>query len=103
MPTVSKNESLTFVLTSFGLAHGPWIKYIGEFYKGKFHGQKIFGHEGREYVAQYKNHKRHGQETCKYANCRQFIGEWKKGKRHGKGILTQGDGKVKKGVWKKIN
>ena len=70
-------------------------KYIGEFYKGEFHGQGIFRHEGREYVGQYKNHKRHGQGTCKYANGSQYIGEWKKGKRHGKRILIQGFGKNK--------
>ena len=41
-----------------GTAMGPDDqKYIGEFYKGEFHGQGIFRHEGREYVGQYKDHK----------------------------------------------
>ena len=52
-----------------GTGMGPkGQKYIGEFYKGEFHGQGIFRHEGREYVGQYKNHKRHGQGTYTYAN-----------------------------------
>ena len=43
--------------------HGTTIspkgaKYVGEFYKGKFHGQGTFtGIDGRKYVGQYKNHK----------------------------------------------
>ena len=41
-----------------GTGMGPkGQKYIGEFYKGEFHGQGIFRHEGREYAGQYKNHK----------------------------------------------
>ena len=38
-------------------------KYVGEFYKGKFHGKGIFTKAGRKYIGQYKNHKRHGQGT----------------------------------------
>ena len=99
-------------------------KYIGEFYKGEFHGQGIFRHEGREYVGQYKKHKRHGQGTYTYANGDQYVGEWKKheyhgkgtyiysngdkyigewknGKKHGEGTFTSVNGKVEKGIWKK--
>ena len=85
-----------------GTAIGPkGQKFIGEFYKGEFHGQGIFRHEGREYVGQYKNHKRHGQGTYTYANGDKYIGEWKKGKRHGKGTFTRVDGRVEEGIWKK--
>ena len=85
-----------------GTAMGPkGQKYIGEFYKGEFHGQGTFRHEGREYVGQYKNHKRHGQGTYTYANGDKYVGEWKKGKRHGKGIFTYNDGKIEEGIWKK--
>ena len=43
-------------------------KYVGEFSKGKFHGEGTFAHAGRKYVGQYKNHKKHGQGTYKYAD-----------------------------------
>ena len=85
-----------------GTGMGPKSqKYIGEFYKGEFHGQGIFRQEGREYVGQYKNHKRHGQGTYTYANGDKYVGEWKKGKRHGQGTFTHADGKVEEGTWKK--
>ena len=48
----------------YGTAIGPkGGKYVGEFYKGKFHGQGIYTKAGRKYIGQYKNHKRHGQGT----------------------------------------
>ena len=108
-----------------GTAVGPsGEKYIGEFYKGKFHGHGTFIHAGRKYVGQYKNHKKHGQGTYKYANGDEYVGEWKKAKydghgtykytngdkyvgtwkkgvRHGNGIFTDTNGRVEKGIWKK--
>ena len=33
--------------------------YVGEFYKGNFHGHGIYTQAGRKYVGQYKKHKRH--------------------------------------------
>ena len=108
-----------------GTAIGPkGEKYVGEFYKGKFHGQGTFAHKGRKYVGQYQNHKKHGQGTYKYANGDKYVGEWKKAKyggqgtytyangdkyigewkkglRHGKGIFTYANGKVEEGTWKK--
>ena len=84
-----------------GTAIGPkGQKFIGEFYKGEFHGQGIFRHEGREYVGQYKNHKRHGQGTYTYANGDKYVGEWKRGLRDGKGIFTHANGKVEEGTFK---
>ena len=76
-------------------------KYVGEFYKGKFHGKGIFTKDGRKYVGQYKNHKRHGQGTYTYANGDKYVGRWKKGLRHGKGIFTYANGKIEEGIWKK--
>ena len=85
-----------------GTALGPkGQKYIGEFYKGEFHGQGIFRHEGREYVGQYKNHKRHGQGTYTYANGDMYVGEWKKHKYYGKGIYIYSNGDKYIGEWKK--
>ena len=99
-------------------------KYVGEFYKGKFHGYGIFAYAGRKYVGQYKDHKKHGQGTYKYANGDAYVGEWKKAKydgqgtyiyangdkydgewkkglRHGKGTFTYTNGKIEEGIWKK--
>jgi hypothetical protein len=85
-----------------GTAMGPkGQKYIGEFYKGKFHGQGIFRNEGREYVGQYKNHKRHGQGTYTYANGEKYVGGWKKHKYYGKGTYTYSNGDKYIGKWKK--
>ena len=80
-----------------GTAMGPKGQiYIGEFRKGKFHGQGIFRHEGREYVGQYQKHKRHGQGTYAYADGSKYVGGWKKGKKYGVGTLTEADGTVEK-------
>ena len=85
-----------------GTAIGPkGEKYVGEFYKGKFHGYGTFAHAGRKYVGQYKDHKKHGQGTYKYANGDKYVGNWKKSLRHGKGIFTYANGKVEEGTWKK--
>ena len=87
--------------------HGTTIspkgaKYVGEFYKGKFHGQGTFaGIDGRKYVGQYKNHKKHGKGTYTYANGDKYIGEWKKGLRHGQGTFTHASGRVEDGIWKR--
>ena len=64
--------------------HGTTIspkgaKYVGEFYKGKFHGQGTFtGIDGRKYVGQYKNHKKHGKGIYTYANGDKYMGNGKK-------------------------
>ena len=87
--------------------HGTTIspkgaKYVGEFYKGKFHGQGTFtGIDGRKYVGQYKNHKKHGKGTYTYANGDKYIGEWKNGLRHGQGTFTHASGRVEDGIWKR--
>ena len=73
-------------------------KYVGEFYKGNFHGHGTFVHAGRKYVGQYKDHKKHGQGTYKYANGDEYVGEWKKGSRHGKGIFIDVNGRVEEGI-----
>ena len=85
-------------------------KYVGEFYKGNFHGHGTFAHAGRKYVGQYKNHKKHGQGTYKYANGDKYVGEWKKAKynvpdnlseRNGQGTYTYANGDKYVGAWKK--
>ena len=76
-------------------------KYVGEFYKGKFHGQGIFTKNGRKYIGQYKNHKRHGHGTYTYANGDSYVGQWKKHKYSGEGIYTYANGDTYVGDWKK--
>ena len=75
--------------------------YIGEFYKGKFHGKGTFTAADRKYVGEYKKHLMHGQGIYTYANGDKYVGEWKKGLRHGKGIFTHANGKIEEGIWKK--
>ena len=81
-------------------------KYVGEFYKGKFHGQGTFTKSGkkgtfRKYVGQYKNHKRHGQGTYIYANGDKYVGEWKNHKYFGQGTYIYANGDKYIGEWKK--
>ena len=109
----------------YGTTVGPkGEKYIGEFYKGNFHGHGTFAHAGRKYIGQYKDHKKHGKGVYTYANGDKYVGEWKKAKydgegiytypngdqyagewkkglRHGKGIFTNAKGKIEEGIWKK--
>ena len=80
-------------------SNGP--KYVGEWKKGKFHGQGMFTHKGRKYVGQYKNHKRHGQGTYTYANGDKYVGEWKDHKYYGKGTYIYSNGDQYVGKWKR--
>ena len=85
-----------------GTAIGPkGEKYVGEFYKGKFHGEGTFTKDGRKYVGQYKSHKRDGQGTYMYANGDKYVGEWKKHKYYGVGVYTYANGDTYVGEWKK--
>ena len=86
----------------YGTGIGPkGTKYVGEFYKGKFHGQGTFTKSGRKYVGQYKNHKRHGQGTYIYANGDKYVGEWKNHKYFGQGTYIYANGDKYVGEWKK--
>ena len=75
--------------------------YVGEFYKGKFHGQGTATTPNRKYVGQWKDGKKHGYGTYKFINGDQYVGEWKKGLRHGRGTFTYSNGKIENGIWKK--
>ena len=75
--------------------------YIGEFYKGKFHGKGTFTAAGRKYVGEYKKHLMHGQGIYTWANGAKYVGEWKDAKFHRLGTYTFSDGRVLKGIWKK--
>ena len=75
--------------------------YVGEFYKGKFHGQGTFEHSGRKYVGQWKKGKKHGRGTYTYPNGDKYVGEWKNDKYHRKGTYTYANGDRYVGEWKK--
>ena len=84
-----------------GVGLGPkGGKYVGEFYKGKFHGIGTFTANGRKYVGEWKKHNQHGKGTYTYANGDKYVGEWKKAKYHGTGIYTYSDGKIEKGIFR---
>ena len=68
----------------YGSFTGPnGATYVGEFYKGKFHGIGTFTANGRKYVGEWKNHNQHGKGTYTYANGDKYEGEFKKGKYDG--------------------
>ena len=70
-------------------------KYVGEFLKGKMHGQGIFTTvDENTYVGEFKNDKMHGQGTLtSVVQKTKFVGEWKKGKLEGQGTAISLAGK----------
>ncbi len=85
-----------------GIGIGPrGEKYIGEWEKGKFHGQGTFLHEGRKYVGKWKNGKKYGQGTYAYPNGDKYVGEWIKSKYGKKGTYIYANGDKYIGEWKK--
>jgi hypothetical protein len=56
--------------------------------------------DGRKYIGEYKDDKRHGQGTLIFSNGDKYVGEWKKGKRNGFGTMFFSDGEKYVGEWK---
>ena len=56
--------------------------------------------DGRKYVGEFKDGKRHGQGTVIFADGRKYVGKWKDDKPNGKGILTFTDKKKYVGEYK---
>ena len=56
--------------------------------------------DGKKYVGEFKDGKRHGQGTFIWPSGTKYVGEFKNGKMHGKGILTSPDGKKYVGEFK---
>ena len=80
-------------------------KYVGEFKDDKKHGQgTLTVADGTKYVGEFKDDKMHGQGTLaivyggKYYG--EYVGEYKDGKMHGQGTLTVADGGKFVGEWK---
>ena len=55
---------------------------------------------GRKYVGEFKDGKRHGQGTYTGANGNKYVGKFNDGQPNGQGTLTYADGKIEKGIWK---
>jgi len=55
--------------------------------------------DGRKYVGEYKDNKRHGQGTFTYANGDKYVGNYQDGKKHGQGTFTFSDGERKTGFY----
>jgi|ETNmetMinimDraft_11_1059920.scaffolds.fasta_scaffold86435_1 hypothetical protein len=72
-------------------------KYVGEYKNDKMHGYGTFtSPPGHKYVGKWKNGRKHGQGTFTWADGNKYVGGWKKGKKYGVGTLTEADGTVKK-------
>ena len=52
------------------------------------------------YEGDWKDGKRHGKGTYKYADGRVYEGDWKDDNKHGKGTFKSPDGGVYEGDWK---
>ena len=77
-------------------------KYVGEWKKGKMHGQGThIWANGNKYVGEYKKGKMHGYGTFTSPPGHKYVGKWKNGHKHGQGTFTFADGRVEKGNWEK--
>jgi antitoxin component YwqK of YwqJK toxin-antitoxin module len=56
--------------------------------------------DGRKYVGEYRNGKKHGQGTTTYPNGTKYVGEWRDGEYNGQGTRTDANGRIEEGVWK---
>jgi len=84
---------------SSGIFHncfGTWTfdngnKYVGEFSRGKKHGQGVYTWaNGDRYVGEFKDGHAHGQGAVAYVNGSIFIGEWRNGNLDGQGTAARG-------------
>ncbi len=56
--------------------------------------------DGRKYVGEFKDDKKHGQGTMTHANGTEYVGGFKYDKTNGQGTLTVADGGKFVGEWK---
>lgn len=55
--------------------------------------------DGRKYIGDYIEDKKHGQGTFEWPDGRKYIGGWKNGKQHGNGTFYSANGQKKQGEW----
>jgi len=94
-----------------GKRHGQGIftwttgdKYIGEYKAGKMHGIGTYVFKnGQKYEGEYKENKRNGYGVYTWPNGMRYAGEYKDGYKDGQGKFTFADGRVMNGVWQRNN
>ena len=75
-------------------------EYTGEFKDGKRNGQGTCKFaDGDEYTGQWEDGNRNGQGTYKFADVGVYTGEWKEDKINGQGIYTNINGVKSSGNW----
>ena len=55
--------------------------------------------DGRCYMGEYKDDKKHGYGIYKWADGRLYLGQWMRGKQHGLGIYKTAETAFKYGLW----
>ena len=77
-------------------------KYVGESKDNKKHEQGTFTWvSGAEYVEEWKKNEMHGQGTYTWKGGDKYVEEFKDSKSHGQGTLTYGDGRIDNGIVQK--
>ena len=75
-------------------------KYVGEWKKGKKHGQGILTWgSGAKYVGAFQKNEREGQGTMTYADGAKYVGEWVRSEMEGQGVSTWPNGAKYVGGW----
>ena len=59
----------------------------------------FFRADGRTYVGEFQNDKKHGYGVYTWADGRMYKGGWNAGKQHGEGVFIDAQQKEKKGEW----
>jgi hypothetical protein len=55
--------------------------------------------DGRKYVGEYRDDKKHGKGEYTWPDGRKFVGTWINGKQNGEGTYYLADGQARKGYW----
>jgi len=72
---------------------GGKVKYVGQWKKGKEHGQgTIIFSNGNKFVGEFKNHRKNGTGTFTFADGGKYVGVYRDNKLNGQGIYTHPNG-----------
>ena len=87
---MSKNRNVVFLREEYAEGQGTFTynvgKYVGEWKKGKQHGQGTFTwFSGDRYEGEWRDGTENGQGTFIWSDGDSYGGEWKKGKPNGVG------------------
>ena len=75
-------------------------KYVGEYKDNKRHGQGTYTYaNGDKYVGNFIDDKEHGQGTLTTNRGDKYVGNFIDGKKHGQGTFTFSDGERKTGFY----